>query len=102
MPHNDDDVQAVVRMLSRYLRDHPLASDTPDGIASWWLRLDWHMHESTVVAALAWLADAKLIEGVEGPDGRVRYRRMQTPQADTALGALACERGHNGTPPTQH
>jgi len=100
MPHNDDDVQAVVRMLSRYWRDHPLASDTPDGIASWWLRLDWHTHESTVVAALAWLSDAALIEGVEGPDGRVRYRRIPGPQADATLGALAGDTGGGGTPPT--
>lgn len=100
MPQNDDDVQAVVRMLSRYWRGHPLASDTPAGIASWWLRLDWHTHEDTVVAALAWLSGAALIEGVEGPDGRVRYRRNTSPQADATLAMLAGEPGSGGAPPT--
>ncbi len=91
MPDDDlpDDVKALVRMLARYLRDFPLASDTPDGIALWWLRLDWVVHEHAIQAALAKLVKADVVEGVKGPDGRVRYRRIQSTQADAALTELA-------------
>ena len=89
MADDDDEVKALVQMLSRYLRDHPLASDTPDGISAWWLRLNWYVYESAICSALAWLVCAGLIEGVTGPDGRVRYRRVDSNDALAALGALA-------------
>ena len=87
--HDNDEVHALARMLSRYLCDNPLASDTAQGIASWWLRLDWHVHEFAVCSALARLVNAGLVEEVKGPDGRVRYRRVQTADALLALEALA-------------
>lgn len=105
MSEDEHEVRALVRMLSRYLRDHPLASDTPDGISSWWLQLDWYVYESAIGAALAWLVRAKLVEGVRGPDGRVRYRSVRTDDAVAALAALADGRTdpfpqNGGAPPT--
>jgi DNA-binding transcriptional regulator PaaX len=88
--HDDEDeVQALARSLSRYLRDNPQASDTAEGISLWWLRLDWQVHEFAVRSALARLVKAGLVEEVKGPDGRVRYRRVQTADAALALEALA-------------
>jgi hypothetical protein len=86
--HDDDEVRTLVRMLSRYLCDNPQASDTAEGISSWWLRLDWQVHEFAVCSALAQLVKAEVVEGVKGPDGRVRYRRVQTAAALRALEAL--------------
>lgn len=82
---DDDDVEALVQMLSRYLHDHPFASDTPDGISAWWLQRSWHVHETAICAALARLVCAGLIEEMRAPDGRVRYRRVQTDDAVAAL-----------------
>lgn len=78
-----------MRRLSSYLRDNPLASDTAEGISSWWLRMNWVVDENAICAALAWLVGAGLVEEVRSPDGRVRYRRVQTDDALLALGALA-------------
>jgi hypothetical protein len=90
MPHNDAaDVQALVRRLCRYLQDRPLASDTADGIAIWWLGLQRNAAEDEVGSALAWLVGAGVMETVEGLDGRVRYRRVRTGEADAMLHRLA-------------
>lgn len=89
MSDDDHDFNALVRMLSRYLRDNPQASDTPDGIASWWLQLNWFRYQNLICAALAWLVRAGLVEDVRSPDGRVRYRRVQTDDAFAALAELA-------------
>ena len=95
MSGDEDDVTALVQRLSRYLRDHPLASDTADGISSWWLQMNWHVHENAICEALTWLVGTGLVEGVRGPDGRVRYRRVQTDDALASLSALA----DGGVPP---
>jgi hypothetical protein len=89
--HDDDndEVRALTRKLSRYLCDNPLASDTAEGISSWWLGLNWQVHEFAVCSTLAELVEAGLVEGVRGPDGRVRYRRVQTADVSLALEALA-------------
>jgi len=85
----DDGTTTLVRRLSRYLRDNPLASDTPEGIARWWLQLDWLTHEESLDEALARLVSSGYVEGVRGPDGRVRYRRSHAEGVDDALAALA-------------
>ncbi|MGH7619531.1 MAG: hypothetical protein ACREPM_20135 [Gemmatimonadaceae bacterium] len=76
----------LVRRLSRYLRDNPLASDTPEGIARWWLQMDWVTNGRHLDEAIARLMSSGCVEGVRGPDGRVRYRRVQ---ADGVAGILA-------------
>jgi hypothetical protein len=89
MHDDNDEAHTLARMLARYLSDNPLASDTAEGISSWWLRLEWQVHEFAVCSALARLVKAGLVEEVKGPDGRVRYRRVQTADALLALEALA-------------
>jgi len=85
----DDGTTTLVRRLSQYLRDNPLASDTPEGIARWWLQLDWLTHEQSLTEALARLVTWGCVEGVRGPDGRVRYRRSHADGVDDALAAIA-------------
>jgi len=89
MPADDDGTTILVRRLSRYLHDNPLASDTPEGIARWWLQLEWVTNDGTLAEALARLVTSGYVEGVRGPDGRIRYRRSQTEGVDEGLAALA-------------
>ena len=72
---DDADVTALKRRVSRYLCDNPLACDTSEGIARWWLGLDWVTHERGVDTALSQLVAAGQVECIRGPDGRVRYRK---------------------------
>jgi hypothetical protein len=74
----DDDVMRLVRLLRRYLRENPLASDTREGIQRWWIGSAAAPNEVALEAALLWMAGRHLLEGITGPDGRVRYRRVQT------------------------
>lgn len=71
----DDVNPALVRMLLLYLSRHPFASDTPQGMARWWLDDSAAVREATLLQALAWLEEQQLIERVTAPDGRVRFRR---------------------------
>jgi len=66
---------AIVQGLARYLREHPFASDTTDGIARWWLPGSGTPPAADVEAALQWLVAQGLVLRVVAPDGRVRYRR---------------------------
>jgi len=66
---------ALVRALARYLREHPMASDTPQGIARWWLESDAAVREVALLQALEWMEKRNLVERVAAPDGRVRFRR---------------------------
>lgn len=82
------DVQtlAVVRGLVGYLRDHPKAADTAEGIATWWLadlcdRRDrcsnsaFSTQVTDLSAALNWMQEHHLIEKIRAVDGHVRFRR---------------------------
>jgi hypothetical protein len=35
--HPEDEVERVAEMIVSYLRDHPRAADTPEGIQRWWI-----------------------------------------------------------------
>lgn len=76
-------VMVIVRSLIRYLRDHPQASDTSEGIAHWWLAAD-HPQVSlpAVEAALAWLEAQGIVESLHAADGRVRWRSRTSPADD--------------------
>jgi len=73
----DDDVSALARKLSRYLRDNPLACDSAEGIARWWLGADGPLDEAIVKRALEQLLAEGVVEVLHAGDGRVRYRRAQ-------------------------
>lgn len=67
-------VARIVGVLSRYLRLNPLASDTLEGIAQWWLRTD-DFSMSDLTSALDEMKQAGVIEVANAADGQVRYRR---------------------------
>ena len=85
----EDPVKVLVQRVARYLRSQPLASDTAEGIARWWLGVDWVDNEFALLAALAWLQSSGCIEGSRGPDGRVRYRQVQAGDTGARLEAIA-------------
>jgi Fe2+ or Zn2+ uptake regulation protein len=78
----DDDVSALVRLLTRYLRDNPLACDTAEGIARWWLASAAPINTVTLMRALDRMQASGAIEMLRAADGRVRYRRRQTDPPD--------------------
>lgn len=54
----NDDSREVAERILRYLRAHPEAKDTLEGIAEWWLAQDKITHAVEQVAeALAWLVE---------------------------------------------
>jgi hypothetical protein len=83
----DDDVTALVRSLNRYLRDNPLACDSADGIARWWLAAP--PDPGTLDAALVRMAREGEIQALRAADGRVRYRRRAAEPPPPAAGAAA-------------
>lgn len=57
MTINDDHLEVAERIL-RYLREHPEAKDTVEGIAEWWLAEDKITHAVDQVSeAVAWLVE---------------------------------------------
>jgi len=70
-----DDLARIALALVRYLRLHPQASDTAEGIARWWLRGEMRAEVWHVQQVLEWMTEAGLIEGITTRDGRKRYRR---------------------------
>jgi hypothetical protein len=79
MPDYDDAVGALVQQLIEYLRDNPLACDTQDGIARWWLAPGAAVDDQTLSLALERMRHRGLIEQLHAFDGRVRYRRVTAP-----------------------
>jgi hypothetical protein len=69
----DRTAAGLVHSLTVYLRNHPRASDSPEGIARWWLALD--DQPEALQRALDWMAGRGWIERSIAADGRVRWRR---------------------------
>lgn len=70
----DERVAAVTEAIQAYLTHHPLAADSAEGIASWWLPgggLEVSVEE--VCTALARLIDQGLVAWRQLPDGRHIY-----------------------------
>jgi hypothetical protein len=74
-PNDPASVSDVACCLARYVRINPLAGDTKEGIAQWWLGLA-SVSTETVERALAVLQQAGVLEAVRAVDGHVRYRRV--------------------------
>lgn len=74
-PSDPAAVSHVACRLARYLRANPLAGDTKEGIAQWWLGFA-SVPVDVVERALALLQEAGVLETVRAADGRVRYRRV--------------------------
>jgi hypothetical protein len=71
------EIRVIVEGLIAYVFANPLACDTEDGIARWWLS-DCHQSSHDVATALGWLVRKGLLQTVTAADGRTRYRRIAT------------------------
>jgi len=72
----EDAVAALVQQLTAYLRDNPLACDTQEGIARWWLAPGAVVDNQQLSLALERMRQRGEIEQLRAADGRVRYRRI--------------------------
>ncbi len=62
MAEDAEQVQAIAKEIEHYLRHHPEAADSAEGIATWWLtRQRIHYELSMVKAALTWMQQRGLI-----------------------------------------
>lgn len=69
----DERVAAVTEAIQAYLARHPLAADSAEGIASWWLGAGLEVSVEEVCTALARLIDQGLVAWRQLPDGRHIY-----------------------------
>lgn len=60
-----------------YLRAHPQASDSLEGIVSWWLPVRFRAARESVQESLDLLVEQGLVEGTRLPDGTIVYGRPQ-------------------------
>ncbi|MDX1656196.1 MAG: hypothetical protein R3310_13375 [Candidatus Competibacteraceae bacterium] len=76
MDHDGSDTQvlAVVDEIRRYLRHHPEAADTVEGISHWWLGNPgaWQALE-TVQQALDLLIHEGVVQKTQTADGKAVY-----------------------------
>jgi hypothetical protein len=76
----DADVHRTVEALEAYLANHPLAGDSEQGIAQWWLRAQGvDMPMSTVRRALASMLVGGRLQAHTLPDGQPIYRAPPSP-----------------------
>ena len=79
MAQNEDErVAALARDILEYLRTHPRAVDTVEGITRWWLHM--HARESVcreVESALDSLIEQGLVERIVKADKQAIYRSAE-------------------------
>lgn len=64
----------IANEIMQYLEAHPAASDTPDGIANWWmLRQRYLRGLEKVNEALEYLVAEGLVSKRLNPDGHIVY-----------------------------
>jgi hypothetical protein len=71
---DDPEVATVICQLNIYLRQHPNAADTSEGIARWWFDAPLRPTIGQVNAALRSMQALGIVEALHAADGRVRYR----------------------------
>ena len=87
METDDAIVQSIMRQVTAYLSANPHASDTPAGIARWWLGADGSQNMETVERALEVLQARGIVESIDGLDGSIRYRsRLAAAEPTVAKG----------------
>ena len=77
--NNEEQVRNVAAMILRYLKKHPHAADTAEGITRWWvMRQRYEDSVQTVKQALAILIEDGALEGHQLAQGQVVYRLKST------------------------
>lgn len=76
-------LRLLVGTLAVYLRAHPFACDTAEGIRQWWFETEVAMDD--LMAALAWMQLHHVVEELKAADGHVRYRRLAALEQLTRL-----------------
>ena len=72
-------VNTIAEEIARYLREHPDAADSLDGIRQWWLpRVRLQEATAQVEGALEELLGRGVVVRQVMPDGTVLYRRVET------------------------
>lgn len=90
-PGQDAAPEEIARLAAevvRYLRRHPGAADTVEGIAEWWVakqRLEDTLER--VQAAVERLVADGVLEPTGGAAGRPRYRLRDAPSSGVAVGS---------------
>lgn len=86
----EPEVVTLVKRLSHHLLLNRRASDTAEGIASWWLASTPPPHPRALEAALHWMVDCGVLVAVNAADGRIHYRcRHDIDDLELRLDALA-------------
>ncbi len=75
MPNDvPETVQDMAEDILKYLRDHPQARDTLDGILDWWLlRERYRQRRALVQQALDYMVGQNLVARTTNPDGVTIY-----------------------------
>ncbi len=86
----EPEVVSLVKRLSSHLLQHRRASDTAEGIASWWIASSPPPSPGALDAALRWMVDCGVLVALGAADGRVHYRcRQDVDDLELRLDALA-------------
>ena len=93
LPRNLSAVDELAGLVLGYLRDHPDAADTLQGVAEWWIpRQQIRVDVMNLQRALGHLVARGLVEEV-GSAGPVTYRLALAPPGEDAAGE-----GEDGAP----
>ncbi len=82
---DEAEIKAIARAVVAHLKANPLASDTQEGIARWWMEPTTDVSDEALGKALQLLMRVGAIEELLAADGRKRYRRHASARQ---LGAL--------------
>lgn len=74
MDENSLSLHLLVGALAVYLRAHPFACDSAEGIRQWWFDTEVAMDD--LMTALEWMRYHHVVEELKAADGHVRYRRL--------------------------
>lgn len=76
--HSSGDNADVAQEILSYLRNHPNAADTLDGILNWWLpRQRYEMEQQRIEESLEHLVARGLVSKKTLSDGTVLYLRKE-------------------------
>jgi hypothetical protein len=69
----------IAKVIERYVMEHPLAADTPEGIRSWWIASEYQASLEDVQMALDHLVESRCLSRVVLNDGTIIYARAGQP-----------------------